>query len=111
MSENALIWAVVIGMGVVNYALRFLPLAALSRMKLPRAAMRWLSYIPISVMGALMAKEVLLAGKPGVAAWMQPGYYGAAAAMLVYWRSKSFIGSTLAGVALFLVLRWVLGLG
>jgi branched-subunit amino acid transport protein len=73
--------------------------------------MRWLSYIPVAVMGALLATETLipaLGDTPHTPLWLNPGLYGAAAAMLAFRLSKSFIGSTIAGVIVFALLRWLL---
>lgn len=99
--------AVIVGMGVVNFCLRFIPMAALSRIALPKSLMRWLSFVPISVMGALFAKEVLLPSTEYSPMAANPGIYGALVSMLVFKLSKSFIGSTLAGVGFYLMVRWV----
>lgn len=104
LSQNT-IWIVIIGMGVTNFALRFVPMAALSRMHLPAPLMRWLSYIPISVMGALFAKEVLLPSTKYHPVIANPGIYGALISMITFKFTRSFIGSTLAGVISFVGLR------
>lgn len=96
---------VILGMGAINFALRFIPMAALSRITLPHPIMRWLSYIPISVMGALFAKEVLLPSQNYSPMIANPGIYGALISMATFKLTKSFLGSTLAGVGSFLLLR------
>ena len=103
--SHTTIWAVIIGMGLTNFILRFVPMAALSRVALPKPVMRWLSYIPISVMGALFAKEVLLPSTKYDPLFANPGIYGALISMLTYKLTKSFMGSTLAGVISFVALR------
>jgi branched-subunit amino acid transport protein len=122
------ILALILGMAAVNFALRFVPLAALSRLRLPDWLMRWLSYIPAAVMGALMATEVLipaveqaqlqipaadaaltLTSVPAVPLWANPGIYGALAAGIAFRLSKSFMGSTLAGIIVYALLRWRVG--
>lgn len=95
----------IMGLGLTNYALRFVPLYALSRIKLPKPFMRWLSFVPVSVMGALFAKEVLLPSVEFKMPLQNPGIYGALIAMLAYKLTKSFVGSTLAGVVSFILLR------
>jgi len=130
VSGNALaqpaILVLIIGMGVVNFSLRFAPLAALSRLRLPEGLMRWLSYVPAAVMGALLATEVLIpalevasgggSGSNGAAGALDAllllrnaGIYGALAAMLAYKLSKSFIGSTVAGVVVYVLIQWLVG--
>lgn len=103
--SHSVIWTVIIGMGITNFVLRFVPMAALSRIALPKPVMRWLSYIPISVMGALFAKEVLLPSTKFHPMFANPGIYGAIISMLTFKFTKSFMGSTLAGVISFVILR------
>lgn len=104
LSQQTLIM-VILGMGAINFCLRFIPMAALSRVALPEVVMRWLSYIPISVMGALFAKEVLLPSAAFNPMYANPGIYGALVSMATFKYTKSFIGSTLAGVGSYLLLR------
>lgn len=134
--SSPVIWGLIAGMTILNFALRFVPLAVLSRLSIPRPLMRWLSYMPIAVMGALLASEVLIpafdtfiyelqtyrealpdAGYEGTSPELLPllllplpGLIGAAAAMLAYRYTKSFIGGTLAGVAVFALLQLLVSL-
>ncbi|MDO9107689.1 MAG: AzlD domain-containing protein [Coriobacteriia bacterium] len=107
--SDRFIWSVVIGMALANFLVRFIPIAIVSRVELPGPIMRWLSFIPASVMGALVAAEVF---RPG-GSWIDPVHspYGWAALLtgLVYWRSRSFLGATLAGMLGFVALRAWLG--
>lgn len=103
--SHSTIWIVIAGMALTNFILRWLPMAALSRIVLPRAVMRWLSYVPISVMGALFAKEVLLPSTKYHPFLASPGIYGALIAMLVYRLSRSFMGATLSGTVSFVLIR------
>lgn len=105
----AFIWSVIAGMAVANFAVRFIPIAIVSRMELPRPVMRWLSFIPASVMGALVAGEVF---RPG-GAWLQPltspYVWAAIPTAFVYWKTRSFLGATLVGMLAFVALRALLG--
>ncbi|ABO51079.1 branched-chain amino acid transport [Desulforamulus reducens MI-1] len=47
-------------MMVVTYIPRMLPLAILSRMNISKSFMNWLSYVPVAVLSALLAPELLL---------------------------------------------------
>ena len=108
-----LIWTVIIGMGLTNFAFRFIPMSVLSRIALPAPVMRWLRFIPISVMGALFAKTILLPAFEAtgtVPLWCNPGIYGGLSAMIVFRFTKSFMVSSLAGMVVYVVLRMVLGL-
>jgi len=96
---------VVVGMAIANFTIRFIPIAVLSRSTLPRPLLRWLSFVPISVMGALVASEVL---RPA-GAWQDPltnpAVYAASITALAFWFSRSFLGATLIGMVAFVALR------
>ncbi len=104
------IWAVIIGMGVANFLLRFVPIAVVSRMELPAPVMRWLSFVPVSVMGALVAGEVLRPGGQWTNPLASPSVYAAAVTALVFHRTRSFLGATLAGMASFVAIQRLLPL-
>ncbi len=53
------IWAVIAGMALVNFAIRFLSLGIMSRMELPDWLRRWLSLIPVAAMATLVVGGVL----------------------------------------------------
>ncbi|MCL2438599.1 MAG: AzlD domain-containing protein [Coriobacteriia bacterium] len=135
LTSQFAIWGLIAGMLVLNFALRFIPLAVLSRISIPEPLMRWLSYMPIAVMGALIATEVLL---PALDTFFNevriyqealpyaecgsttpvpypiffmplPGILGVIAAMVTYRYTKSFIGGTLAGVVVFALLQLLVG--
>lgn len=108
MSEQAAIVAVIVGMALINFGLRFVPLAVLSRVTLPKPVMRWLSFVPISVMGALVATEVV--GPKGVtpALLTSPSPYAAIITMVVFRFTRSFLGATLAGMVSYVVLGAIL---
>jgi branched-subunit amino acid transport protein len=103
------VWAVIVGMALANFTVRFVPLALLSRLHLPVWAQRWLAYIPVSVMATLVAGEVLRPGGSWQNPLSSPYLWAAAVTGLVYWKSRSFLGATLAGIVSFLVFRAALG--
>jgi branched-subunit amino acid transport protein len=106
--SSAHVFAIVTGMAAVNFALRFTPLALLSRRRLPAPLLRWLSFIPISVMGALVATEVLRPQDQWQPALANPGLYAAIITMLTFRFTRSFLGATIAGMVSFVALRALL---
>jgi len=112
IAQNAILGTIV-GMTVLNFTLRFMPMATLNRFTLPRPVTRWLSFVPIAVMGALFADNILWpawqqnSGVPSIPLYFNPGIFGALAAMLVFKLTKSFIGGTAAGVIVFVLVRWL----
>ncbi len=108
MSSNY-IWAAIVGMWVANFAIRFIPVAVVSRMDLPEPVMRWLRYVPVSVMGSLIALEVLRPGGEYQAPWNGAHLPAALVSMATYYYTKSFMGASVAGVVAFIVLRGFIG--
>lgn len=47
-------------MTIVTYIPRMLPLAVLSRINVSRGLLEWLSYVPVAVLSALLAPELLI---------------------------------------------------
>ena len=108
--SQATIWAVIVGMAVLNFAVRFPPLAIVSRLELPAPVLRWLSFVPIAVMGALVASEVLRPGGAWVDPLTSPSLYAALLTALVFRTTRSFLGATVSGMAGFVLLQRVLPL-
>lgn len=51
---------IIVAMGAVTYLPRALPLAVLAQMKIPEGFIRWLRFVPVAVLAALLAPELLL---------------------------------------------------
>jgi len=103
------IWTVIIGMAVTNFVIRATPIAVLSRRTLPAPVLRWLSFVPISVMGALVTSEVLRPGGQWQPPLTNPGFYAAILTALVFRYTRSFLGATLVGIVSYVALRAVIG--
>lgn len=104
-----LIWGVIVGAALINFTLRFAPIAIVSRLELPKPIIHWLSYVPISVMGALVAIEVLHPGERSVPVLTNPAVWAAALTMIAFRFTKSFLGATIVGIVSFVALRALLG--
>lgn len=107
--SGAYIWGVIAAMGLVNLALRFPPLAVLSKLELPDWLRRWLSFVPVSVMATLVIGEVARPDGHWMNPILNPYVWAAVFTGVVYHRTRSFLGATLAGIVSFLVFRAALG--
>ncbi|MBN1193054.1 MAG: AzlD domain-containing protein [Coriobacteriia bacterium] len=103
------IWTVIAGMAVANFLLRFPPMAVLSRISLPEWLRRWLSYVPVSVMVTLVVGEVARPNGQWMLSAANPYLWASFFTGIIYWRFRSFLGATLAGVISFLALKATLG--
>lgn len=55
------IFAVILGMSLVTYIPRMLPLVILSKIDMHPLLLKWLEYIPVAVLSALLAPELFTA--------------------------------------------------
>jgi branched-subunit amino acid transport protein len=106
---RASVLLIIVGCGLVTVLPRVLPLAILSRFELPDPVVRWLGYVPVAVLAALLAQTVLLAG--GRIALPPENLAGLAIlpALFVAIRTRSMLGTVAVGVVAMAVLRLWLG--
>lgn len=96
--------ALVLACAAVTAIPRVLPLALLARIELPRWALAWLAYVPVAVLAALLALEVLVIdGRPALTA-SNPSLLAIAPALAVAALTRSLIGTVIAGLAAFWLL-------
>lgn len=98
------ILALILACAAVTAVPRVLPLVLLSRIALPRWLLAWLAYVPVAVLSALLAIEVLIVdAKPAVTA-ANPALLAILPALAVAGLTRSLIGTVLAGLAVYWVL-------
>lgn len=101
----ARVWALIIGMGVVTYALRLSMIVLLGRVQLPPAVLRALRYVPAAVFSALIAPALVRpAGPPWISA-ANPYLLAGILAAVVAWRSKSMVLTIVLGMTALWLLR------
>ncbi len=54
------IMLIILGMMIVTYLPRMLPVVVLSRLKLPHIFIIWLQYVPVAVLAALLAQTIFV---------------------------------------------------
>jgi len=96
----------VIGMGVVTYLPRWLPLLFLSKRTLPHRIKEWLELIPVAILSALLVPELITTGAPRHLDLLRPEVAVAVPTILVAVKTRSLGGTVLAGMALY----WLLDL-
>lgn len=108
MTIRPAVLLIILGMALVTYLPRMLPLVVLSHVKLPPLVLRWLGYVPVSVLAALLAKELFI-GSTGLALPPEhPQLLAALPAFLVAATTRSLMGTVVAGIAAMALLRTVL---
>jgi branched-subunit amino acid transport protein len=95
-------------MALVTYLPRMLPLVVLSRFSLPPVLLRWLGFVPVSVLSALLAKELLFEDGALITTAVHPQLLAAVPTFLVAAITRSLMGSVLTGIGAVAVLRLLL---
>ncbi|PIE69098.1 MAG: AzlD protein [Deltaproteobacteria bacterium] len=95
-----------IGMGLVTYIPRWLPLIYLAHRQLPRWLVDWLSLIPVAILSALLAPGLFTTGEPKVLDFGKPELLAALPTLLFALKTKSLGGTVLVGMAF----HWLLHL-
>ncbi|ACT01600.1 AzlD domain-containing protein [Paenibacillus sp. JDR-2] len=102
------ILAVIIGASIVTFLPRVLPLVVLSRLQIPDLAMRWLSYIPVAVMAALLGNELLMTDGRLTALKDNIELIAALPTFLVAIFTRSLLGTIITGVVTVMLLRLIM---
>ncbi|HZK24096.1 MAG TPA: AzlD domain-containing protein [Oscillospiraceae bacterium] len=55
----ARVFILILGMAIVTYLPRFLPMYILTRLEIPQVVSTWLRYIPVAVLAALIVPGIL----------------------------------------------------
>ena len=101
MSVSVLV--LILGMGLVTFLPRFIPMVFLSRWVFPEKARIGLSYLPVAILSAIVFPTFFSNGNQ---VEIQPHYLLAALPVFLFaWKVKSLWGSVLLGMAVY----WLLG--
>ncbi|GHH98774.1 AzlD domain-containing protein [Neobacillus kokaensis] len=101
------IFLIIFGMALVTFIPRVLPIAVLSRVELPEWAMRWLNYVPIAVMAALVGQELLLPNGKLAPLSQNLELFAALPAFIVAIFTRSLLGTVVVGIIAMMALRMV----
>lgn len=93
----------VLGMGLVTYLPRWLPLFVLSQRKLPRWLIEWLDLIPAAILSALIFQDLFIQGK-GIDLF-NPKSIVALPTLLFALKTRSLGGTVVVGMLLY----WLAG--
>lgn len=103
MEIRAEFLTLVLACALVTALPRVLPLVVLSRFALPQWLLDWLSFVPVAVLAALTAIEVLMPGGRGFALQAAP-LAAIAAAFAVAAATRNLLATVAAGVGLYWLL-------
>jgi branched-subunit amino acid transport protein len=97
-SSELIIWMMTIGIALATFAIRFAPIALLSRLELPDWLKSALRYVPPAVMTAIVTSSLFfVSGAPTIAV-DPPRLLAATFAALVAWRTRSTLWTVVFGM-------------
>ncbi|MBN1634961.1 MAG: AzlD domain-containing protein [Deltaproteobacteria bacterium] len=91
----------IIGMGLVTYIPRWLPVAALSGRELPLWLRQWLDLIPAAILSALILPALLAGPTPGSLHFLQPKLLVALPTFGFALKTRSLGGTVIIGMLLY----------
>src|SRR3954464_1620629 len=98
---------IIMGCALVTFIPRVLPLMLLSQMELPKWVIRWLKNIPVAVMAALLAQELLLSDNQLSLSANLLKLLAAIPAFAIAILTKSLLGTVMAGIISMMVFRFI----
>jgi len=107
--DQETVFLTILGMALVTYVPRLLPIWLLSSRRLPRLAVAWLRYVPVAALAAMLAPELFVddgginLGPNNLFLW------AALPAFIVAWRRRSLFSTVAVGMAVVAAARLVLG--
>lgn len=104
MPEIALL---ILLMTVVTFIPRVLPVLILSRRNLPEPIERWLSYVPVAVLAALLAPALFApTGELTILFSDNPAFWVSIPVFLIAFLARNLFATVLIGMTLIALLRW-----
>ncbi|MDO3412309.1 AzlD domain-containing protein [Saccharibacillus sp. CPCC 101409] len=109
MTTTSWMLGLIAGCCAVTIVPRVLPFLLVRSVKLPAALLRWLSFIPVCILTALIVQGLLIQPENGrriAVNW--PYVLVAAPTLLVAAKTKSLSASVIVGVVLLAIVRWAM---
>lgn len=106
MEVSLYVLLIIIGSGIVTLLPRVLPLIFLNNIKLKEDVVNWLNYIPVAVLAALLAQELLLSNGQ-ISILNNEKLLAALPTFLVAILTKSLLGTVVVGVVSMLVIKLI----
>ncbi|SCY43429.1 AzlD domain-containing protein [Desulfoluna spongiiphila] len=91
----------VLGMGLVSFIPRWVPLFFLSKRQLPSLLIEWLELIPVAILSALLVPALVTTGTPRVFNPVSIEMMVAVPTFIFAWYTKSLGGTLVVGMLLY----------
>jgi branched-subunit amino acid transport protein len=103
-------WIIIVGMTLVTFLPRVIPILLLPGRKMPNIVERWLSLIAPAILSALLLPELILVrnGQGASLSFLNIYLFAALPTFFVAWRTKSIFGAVVVGIVTVALVRLLL---
>ncbi|UQZ36603.1 branched-chain amino acid ABC transporter [Paenibacillus sp. PK3_47] len=99
------IFLIIVGAALVTFIPRVVPLMLLSRITIPEWGMRWLNYVPVAVMSALIAQELFIEDGRFQTLSANVELIAAVPTFWIAVKTRSLLGTVITGILSLMLLR------
>jgi len=107
--DQKVIFLTILGMLLVTYLPRLLPIWLLSSKSLPPLVVAWLRYVPVAVLAAMLLPSLLIRDTQINFGTKNLFFWAAFPTIFVAWKTRSFFGAVIMGMGIVAVARYVVG--
>ena len=100
------IWLIMLTVGLLTFGIRLSFIMILDRWTPPRTVERALRFVPVAVLSAIIAPELVLVGGTLDISLGNMRLLAGLAATLVAWYTKNIVWTILAGMSILLILQY-----
>ncbi len=100
-----------VGMLLVTYLPRVLPVWLFSERPLPPLVVAWLRYVPVAVLSAMLLPSIVLVEERVTLAPGNLFLWAAVPTFIVAWKTRSLFAAVLLGMVLVAGARFAIGIG
>lgn len=91
-------WLLIIGIGIVTYALRLSFILSLGRWEIPALALKAMRFVPIAVLTAIIVPQLLLPGQTIDLSLHNPRWLAGLLAAIIAWRTRNVFLTIVVGM-------------
>lgn len=107
--DQKIVFLTILGMLLVTYFPRVLPVWLLSSKSLPPLVVAWLRYVPVAVLAAMLLPSLFVQDTHLNFRADNFFFWAAFPTVFVAWKTRSFFGSVIVGMGIVAVARYVSG--
>lgn len=98
MQIQTKIYLIILGLWIVNYVPRMLPMIVLSKLNIPEPIIKWLGFIPAAVLSAITFQSILMPDQKLAIDLQNPYLLSAIPTFAIAIKTRSMVSTLIAGM-------------